>query len=153
MKPAPPVIKMVFPLIINQNLPNSALTAESLRCSLCGPSFLVEFPDFLHYCLLHLKTDLRIDRQRHRLIGCALRLREITFFVPERSETFLKMKGHRIIHLGTNPFLLQELPQAIPIGNSKDELIVDMVIDRAGSRIHGLRKDYTRPFKKSALLK
>src|SRR5450631_3108808 len=82
--------------------------------------------------------QLRIDRQGQRLERRALRLRKIPATSPKVAEAFLQMQRHRVIDLGPDATLGEELAQIVAALAADHVLIEDMTA--AGDR---LRPRYT----------
>src|SRR4029078_1037064 len=69
-------------------------------------------------------VKLRIHRQRDSFSSRALRLRKCSFFVAEITETFLPVKGDRVINFGTDAALLQMFHQRIAMTWDANHILV-----------------------------
>jgi hypothetical protein len=77
--------------------------------------------------------ELRIDGKGEGIPCRLLRMGKITVFISEVPVAFLEVEREGIIDIGTDPFMGEELPEFIPLGNPNDILIIDMsvvVLDR-----------------------
>src|SRR5262245_38896748 len=76
--------------------------------------------------LLLLDRELAVDRDGEAFGGRALRVGKRAGAVPEIGETRLQMKRHRIVDLVADTLLVEMALQAVAIGGSYDELVIDV---------------------------
>jgi len=72
--------------------------------------------------------EFRIDGKGQGLLRSLLGMGECTFLISQVAVALLQVEGKGIIDIGTNPFLGEEPPEFIPLGNPDDILVIDMSV-------------------------
>ena len=84
--------------------------------------FLGVFPQF------------RIDREGEGLPGSLLAVWKVSFPISKITKAFLEVDGNWIVDFNSNLSLAQGLDDLITLGNTNDELIIDMTSVRSFCR-------------------
>jgi hypothetical protein len=72
--------------------------------------------------------ELGIDGKGQGIPCRLFRMGKVAFFISEVPVTFLQVEGERVIDIGTDPFVREELPKFIPLGDPNHILVVNMSI-------------------------
>ena len=111
----------------NSNCWFSVISSTARPLGRLNPVFIESF-DSIHNVHLLIICQFRIDRQGEDFFRSLLRDWKISTAVLQERITLLQMERERIVDIGPNSFLIQELSQLFSLWNPDDILVEDVTV-------------------------